>query len=471
MTREVGLELGETIINKPIVANYIPVSEPNTSTDNFTGHEATITKDKYGRETVSLGTVPLGVFTSKGYIITINENGNDKEVLVADAILWRTRYSDACDLLVEWYSRGIKINTSCEFLYNNYTVVDKVEYINSPVYFEGHCILASENRGNQNIILPAYDSSKLLSLNEIEKFNRLVAQAQISNYNPMEGEEMKYKKLFELSHDDIRSKIYQKLDPTLPEDNWSWIVEVYDDHFIVEIEGSEYKIYDYKYQKSDDDVTIDFDSKTEVVEKREWVQVNNELEIKLNSATQKAADYEASLEQNQLELNALKDQVEKLTTEKESLETKFNEAERSVNMLNEEKTVLSANLNKATEKISELTGEVNSLQTFKEQLNQIKFDQNLQEQTNYFRAKFSAISPAALQKFEEEEVQELLTTVAKEDQESESARIKLNSLLVDLVEVRNTESNKNFENTYFREMSSKLEDLLPDNEDFDRKYS
>lgn len=119
--------------------------------------------DKHGELEVKRDTAPIGVFTSEGYITEIETPDGKKEVLAADAILWSSRFKDACELLLEWYGRGININTSCEILYSNYTVQDGIEHLQSPIYFEGHAILNSEKRGEHDIVLPAYDSSKLLS--------------------------------------------------------------------------------------------------------------------------------------------------------------------------------------------------------------------------------------------------------------------------------------------------------------------
>lgn len=289
ISKEVALSLAKTVKNKPIVANYIPVTQTNTNTDNFTGHEASLEKDKYGVDQVKTNTATIGVFTTDGYITTISVDGLEREVLAADAVLHRSRYSDACDLLMEWYSRGVDIKTSCEFLYSNFSFVDGIEYIDLPVYFEGHCHLGSESRGGYDAVAPAYDSSKLISFNEYKQFEKFVAQAN-TNTNDRKDTDMLFKKIFELSHSDVRSQIYKELDPTIGEDAYSFIYDVYDDHFVVNIENStESKYFDYKYSKNDEAIVIDFDSKSEVKEKREWAKVPEvqNLQTQLNEITEK----------------------------------------------------------------------------------------------------------------------------------------------------------------------------------------
>lgn len=209
ISKDVALEAASTIINKPIVAKYYEVDELNTSTDALGTHEAYLDTDKHGELEVKRDTAPIGVFTSEGYITEIETPDGKKEVLAADAILWSSRFKDACELLLEWYGRGININTSCEILYSNYTVQDGIEHLQSPIYFEGHAILNSEKRGEHDIVLPAYDSSKLLSFNELQRFERLVAQAA-TRQNNEEGEKMnKFRKVFELSHSDVRTLLYK----------------------------------------------------------------------------------------------------------------------------------------------------------------------------------------------------------------------------------------------------------------------
>lgn len=463
VSKEVAIELGETILSKPIVAHYIPVEDENTTTDNFSGHGASLGKNKHGEETISRSTIPIGVFTSKGYIMTINVDGEETEVLAADATLWKSRFSDACELLVDWFNRGININTSSEFLYGNYAFQDGVEYIHPPVVFEGHCILASENRGEQNIVRPSYDSSRLLSFNEISKFNRMIAEAHSlnmknENENGTEGEVVKFKKYLELSYEDIRTKIYQAFDVTLPEDTWSYIIQTYDDHFIIEVSGSEYKTYEYKYSKTDDSVTIDFDSKTEVVEERTWKRLDNEFQEQLNQVKDNVSQLESQLQESENKLNSLQD-------EKKDLESKFNEVNEKLITVAEEKQTISQQFNETTEKLLSLNSEIEKLATYKDKYEESQYNISFNEKKDFYFNKFNAFS--AIEKFESEEVQELIKSCARGE---EVAQIKLNSILVDLVEVKETKKQNKFEDTYIREYSSRMEDLLPKSNDFDSKY-
>lgn len=455
VTKDVALDGGKTLINKPIVAKYNEVEEANTKTDNFGSHEQYLGEDRYGNLTIKSDTVPIGVFTTEGYEMTVNIDGEEKEVMAADAVLWRTRFSDACDLLLEWYESGIKINTSCEYLYSNYSFQDGIEYHHSPIFFEGHAVLASENRGSQELVLPAYESSKLLSFNEINKFNKLVAQA-INQNSKEEKEEMKYfKKVNELSHSDIRSLLYAQLDATLSDREYSYIADVYETYFVANLykyneeDNLEYdKYYKFNYSKGENDtVTVDFDSKTEVTIKRDWVEVTE-------------------FETIQNELATKNTKVEELTTQLNEKETKLSELEAQLNTISTEKEEIAKQFNSASEKIIQLNSKVEELAPFKEQLEKEKLEKSLNEKREFYSAKFKALN--AIEKFESEEVQELVNKSVFDNEEGSQAILQLNSMLVDMVVLEKEVKN---EDTVIREVSSKRENLIPTPEDFDSRYS
>ena len=76
--------------------------------------------------------------------------------------------------------------------------------------------------------------------------------------NPVEDnpESSKFSKTFELSHEDVRSALYGLLAPYEDADNdWYWIVEVYDDHFVYQ--GLMGNYWGQKYTKDGDTVAFD----------------------------------------------------------------------------------------------------------------------------------------------------------------------------------------------------------------------
>lgn len=452
VSKDVALEGGKSLINKPIVAKYNEVEEANTKTDNFGSHEQYLGEDRYGNLTVKSDTVPIGVFTTEGYELTVNIDGEDKEVMAADAVLWCSRFSDACDLLIEWYNSGITINTSCEYLYSNFSFQDGIEYHYSPIYFEGHAVLASENRGSQDLVLPAYESSKLLSFNEINKFNKLVAQA-INQESKEEKENMKFfKKVNELSHDDIRSLLYGQLDPALSQNEYSWISDVYESYFVANVysyeEGNEFdKYFKFSYSKDGEAISVDLESKSEVTIKRDWVEVSQFESI-----------------QNELAEKTTK--VEELTTQLNEKETKVSELETQLNTVSTEKDGIEKQFNEVSEKVVTLSTQVEELKPFKNQVEQEQLDKALNEKKEFYSKKFNALK--AVEKFESEEVQELIKQSINESEEGSQAILQLNTMLVELVEVV---TEVKTEDTVIREVSSKRQNLIPTSDDFESRYS
>lgn len=69
-------------------------------------------------------------------------------------------------------------------------------------------------------------------------------------------EQESFSKTFELSHDDVRCALYNLLAPYEEANNdWYWIVEVFDDHFIYQ--GCTGKYFGQKYTKEDETVAFD----------------------------------------------------------------------------------------------------------------------------------------------------------------------------------------------------------------------
>lgn len=425
--------LAPTIINKPIVAKYVQNEEPNDGTDHFEGHNPYLDENREGETIIKMDTTPIGVFTTEGYVMEIDTPDGKKEVLAADAILWRDRFEDAVALLMEWHNEGVNINTSCEILYQNYEIKDGIEHIKSPIWMSGHAILNSEERGDYPIIKPAYDSSRLISFNELQKFNRLVAQA-MNQGRKESGKVEKFQKVFELSHEDIRTKLYKVLDAQLESNQYSWIIEVFDDYFIALIET--YKDDDYEtktvklnYTKSEDDeITIDFESEKEVIEERKWVEL---------------------------------EEVQALQSQLEEKENKLKELQSEKETLEEEKKGLEKEFNKATETITSLNEKIETLNDYKEKYEQEQFEKALKAKEEYYSEKFQALN--AMDKFESEEVQDLIKKAVNDD----SAVMQLNSMLVDMVVAKNNNLKGEKE---FIQHHSKREDLIETPSDFDSRY-
>jgi len=429
-----------TLNGMPIVARYYPVSEEGAKDDALGSHEVYI--DKYredGSEFVAMNTVPIGVFTEDAYIKTIVDNdGNEKEVVAGRGILWTSRFPNVIGLLKEWIDEGINVSSSMEILYDAYKVENGITEVLNYVY-EGHCILNSENRGEHNKIYPAYDVSKL---------TKLVAQA-INQKDEEEKENMEFfKKVYELSHNDVRSLLYTQLESFLDKKEYSYISDVYETYFVVntykydEDDNLEYdKYFKFNYSKGENDtITIDADSKVEVTIKRDWVEVS--------------------------QFESIQNELKEVSTQLSEKETKVTELEKQLNTVTNDKQSIEKKFNTASETIIQLNSKVEKLTPFKEQFEQQELEKALNEKKDFYEGKFEALN--AKEKFESEEVQELINKAIYENQEGSNAILQLNSMLVDMV-VSNKETNS--EKPVIREVSSKRENLIPSSDDFDSRFS
>jgi hypothetical protein len=433
ISKETAEKTLHTLRGMPIVAKYYEKSDVEEDDDALGSHEVEFSRDRdNGEPIITMGTVPIGVFTDDAYITTIKDDeDNDVEVVAGKGILWASRFPNVIGLLKEWVDEGISVSSSMEILFDSYKVEDGITEILSYVY-EGHALLNSQQRGDHNKIYPAYDVSKL---------TKLVAQA--ISQEQKEGEKMKtFKKIFELSHDDIRTQLYNELDPTLGERVYSWIADTYDTYFVANIysfaEGNEYdKYFKFNYTKNDTDVSIDFDSKTEVFLKRNWEEVTDE-------ETQ----------------NQLNQKDEKIST----LETQLNEVKKSVSTLESEKESVQNQFNEASNKVTQLNSKVEELTPYKEQVDTEAYEKSLNEKKDLYEAKFDAVD--ASEKFKSEEVQDLIVKSLNSSDEGKDAIYQLNSMLVDLVQVKTDNDG-----TPIREVSSKREKLIPDSDTFESRYS
>ena len=421
--------LAKSIINKPIRGHY------KEDEEDFGGHEAYIKENKNGEKVFERNTIPMGVFTSEGYIEEIDVIGGKKKVLVADAVLWWSQFKQPIDLLIEWFNEGLTIAMSCEYLYSNYEVIEGVEYHKSPLYLEAHCLLGKD-------VAPAYESAKLIDYNQLNQFKQLVAQAIEQEREKEEvnlAEEVKDENLElneeevetetsteqetqvqtnEVSHDDIRSQIREQVKAHILGESYVWVADVYETYTVVEVEfndGNDYtwKHYKFNYSIENEVVTVDLSTQEEVKAKREWVVVTNELQEELN----------------------------KVTSEKAELEVKFNEA---------------------TETIISLNSTIDELKPYQELALNAKREEKLGELKDKFSKAFN--NAGAKDKFESEEVQTLLNEAV----ESTDALLQLNTMVVDLVTELQVKDNSA---PALLGLNSSRKQLLVDTEDeFDKIF-
>lgn len=88
----------------------------------------------------------------------------------------------------------------------------------------------------------------------------------------------------------------------------------------------------------------------------------------------------------------------------------------------------------------------------------------VQEKKEFYKSKFEALN--AEEKFETEEVQNLILASAKDSEETDKAILQLNSMLVELVDHAADQDG-----VFIKELSSKREKLLKDDDSFESRYS
>ena len=326
--KEEALQLGQTIKGKPIRTLYKEETTTGSKDDDFGDHEAQMGIDRNGNAYMKRNTVPIGVFTSDGYIEQINVDGVMKDVLVADAHLWYSQFKEPIQLIIEWFEQGMDINMSCEYLYSNYEVKDKIEYHYSPLYLESHVLLGSK-------VTPAYESAKLLQFNQLEEFSLAVAQA-LNNKNKEVND----------------------------------LAEVVQANEEINEEKSKEIVEETVEEKTEEivDETVEKEEETDGEEVNKGLQEVKGLQEKVE--TDEVAQLNAKIEELNNEISQLNTKVEELTNSKSELSSKFESA---------------------TETISQLNAQLEELKPFKEQLELVQKETALNEAKELFEAKFNAI--------------------------------------------------------------------------------
>ena len=442
VTEEVALENMNFLINKPIVCKYIPRSE-NDGLDALTNHEEFVDIDRNtGEEFIATDTNAIGVFTEVYVDDFTDENDVTKKVLYGKATLWFDKCRNVCLLLDEWMSNDILIPASVEYLYYNYSMIDGVEYVQSPLIYTAHALLNAEDRNNYEKVYPAYDSARLVNFNMANEWNKAVAQIENDankDNTRKEGNDMEiFKKVCEISNGDLKYFIYDAMSKvmTAEEFNKMWIsnYDIYDDYFIYETwDGNEYEYTKVSFTKNNetDEVVVDFEGRSEVERTVKWEEMANELE----------------------------DRVVKIG----ELEKSLNDKDKEISILENDKAEISTKLNKATISITSLNEKLEDLAEIESQYNADKFEKALSERLIEFEAKFKGLN--ALEKFESEEVQELI----KDSIEDNDALVSLNSMLVDLIPEPKVEK-KDSKDGIKDFNTKKVGDLIPKDNSFESRY-
>lgn len=198
-----------------------------------------------------------------------DDNGNIKEYIQCDVVFWYERYPEPIQFIIDngYVGQSMEINVK-EASWNekdsNYLDITDFE-------FSALCLLGTDEEDKSKHIEPCFEDAQVsiteFSLNDDFKSNFSLMMEELKKAYSQEdkiekpNQEEKFseneKIIFELSHDDIRVKLWDKLNP-MDEDGfreWNyWIVKVYDDYAIVEDENeleTYYKVF-YTITESDD---------------------------------------------------------------------------------------------------------------------------------------------------------------------------------------------------------------------------
>lgn len=407
---EVCEENMDTLIGAPVLVKYY--NEGDKGKDHLGTHEVYITKNRdTGSDMMATDTFAIGTFQS-AEIKDMNVNGENKRCLVGHAQLWVERYYNVCSLLNEWLNKGIQIYCSCEYTFKNYEMKDNIQYIKSPYSYTGHTILNSEEKDGYGVVLPAYDEAAMVCWNSaLQKDEEEISKKSEGN----QVENAFIKALNGLSMGEVRDGIYMALANTMTaaEYNRMYISDysINDDYFLYETyneEVGEWQTYKVNYSKTDDGVTVDYENRVKMERKVEYVEVETaraQLETAVNEA-------KTELETQITQLN------EQIASKDEELEG------LKADNLTQKETVVSLN-----EQITTLNETITGLSDYKEKYEQEKYDQALNAAKDSYKEKFEKLN--AIEKFESDEVQTLITETLDEEK-SLNAKLQLADMLLDM---------------------------------------
>ena len=318
--KSIAEEMAKTLYNIPIVGEYVEKIE------DFKDHGGKIEIEDNEIEFIHT-TKPYGVVPSNTdvkWMQITEEDGTVNEYLTCWGYLWTGRYPEAKRAVEQGNPQSMELD---EDTLEGYWVKEgpSVYFKLTKAVFSALAILGEK-------MPPAFESASISAyiLNETEfnkKFNKMMNDLKESvgeqevvkttNFSKKEnskeideggkamGDELKKKiKLaFELSHDDIRSKLYDKLQPKDDEGYMEWrysVHDVYDDRAII-YDHQDNKHYRQHYVKGEHDIALG--EKQEVVIK----DLTKEEEAALNSVKQDLAQMKTDYSALETEVKELKE--------------------------------------------------------------------------------------------------------------------------------------------------------------------
>jgi hypothetical protein len=281
-----------TLIDKPVVCEYYPTQ------NDFGDHAVFYSEDGIELRTIAVGTI------NKVWIDNYIVNNETKRALFANATIWAYKYPQIMECIEELNSLNI-LKTSVEvevmtYLYNSDVRIAK-EYT-----YLANCILsplvmpADSNAGVINVFQREVASA--IKESSLEKGGRDVSDVEFNN-----GKEIKFHfEANDLSHDDIREQLWASFNDQKDDGGYTiyeyWIAEVFIDYVIV-CDWNDGKYYKFNYTVENNTVSVDKESKVEVVST--WIEVD----------TPEVATLQEEIAQKDSIITELNAQIEQLNAE------------------------------------------------------------------------------------------------------------------------------------------------------------
>lgn len=396
----------DTLINKPVVAKYLPLS------DDLGDHEPVF--DTNGNiirlETIAIGTI------KDAWIEEFDTTSNVK-ALYAKADLWNYKYPEIITCVEKLFTSN-NADSSVEVEIYSYGENPTQEYRFATDYtYIGNCLLGSN-------VPPADSDAGVLSVSQKEIANAV--KIDLQNIEKKGERELAEKEVFNkgyetnfhgsletssLKFSEVRSQVYNLLNPVDVKNGSRsynyYIRDMYTDYVIVEDWHDEVTLYKILYSISNEQVIL---SPNEQWQKGTLGFIPEGVEI---------AQKEIEINELYQKLNEAKEELstmdEKKTKEVAELENKITELETKITELNS--TIVSQEEVKSTleGKITELNSTVEDLNKYKEQAEATEKEAKLTELNN----KYSKLIPEDV--FKTEEVQNAIKELNSE---------KLNEIVV-----------------------------------------
>lgn len=343
ISRDSMTEALPSFAEKPILAAFVQVEdEDGNSTLDFNGHDMVIATDKVDGESERVEYIEriVGVIPYNNNICLVKDEESDKEYVSVRGLIYR-EYTYAADILEKRKTVDVSVELNVkkfsfdaekkilsidEFTFYGVTLLGehvKPGMVGSHASIQAFVENGKQEGGRTNLfeqLLEQYNIKAEDVQFEFEgmtdeelqtKFAEVFGKPEEDEKEPEgeaggEKEDFSNKVIsFEISHDDIRCALYNLLAAENEDNYWnSYIVEVFDNHFIYHTYDESQKYFDQKYTVEGNEVSFDGD-KVEVFSVFVTAEEKSALELMKSTYEElkefkEKADYEADKAEKEL---------------------------------------------------------------------------------------------------------------------------------------------------------------------------